>query len=354
MDYQGITSKKSLKLGFLFILCLIRCTLQQVKFEKELLNSEIIAQNPNIKVVSEPTIENPSLIFSAFKEIKTKETYNQTQIFKYKVSTPAWTSVIGTGLASSLTGFLLTKNGSVVLGRDLIALGTLPIIGTGFLSLITKKKISQSEELHTDLVPCGAEIWFQKNKLFEDLTLSSHLTKASEIWFPKNKLFEGQNDEIRTQRLDLSKHLNVLPGGRDIELTIITIDSPKIYQKLIVGKEVISYLKEQEEIRIQKEKEEQEREKQRKEEERRKEERALDKAVESLTAWDIASLRFAFNYASAEFQYIIIKQMAQALKIKTYGEFLNLPLRTQVWALREIARVYGGGVIPLQSFFRNY
>lgn len=101
-----------------------------------------------------------------------------------------------------------------------------------------------------------------------------------------------------------------------------------------------------------------ERERREAEERERKEERerqaraaaALDNVVASLSTWERAELVTRFMYANAGFQYLVARgNVAKALGISSYGEFLNLPLRSQVWAVRELARATCGEGQGLQA-----
>jgi len=77
---------------------------------------------------------------------------------------------------------------------------------------------------------------------------------------------------------------------------------------------------------------------------------ALDNVVASLDEWDRAQLVTQFKYADAGFQYLAATgNIAKALEISSYGDFLNLPLRSQVWAVREMVRATCGEGRGLQA-----
>jgi len=65
-------------------------------------------------------------------------------------------------------------------------------------------------------------------------------------------------------------------------------------------------------------------------------------------------LRVKLMYADAEFQAIVaMDRVAKPPGIKSYGDFLNLPMQTQVWALREIARMGGGQGFTASLFLQD-
>lgn len=79
----------------------------------------------------------------------------------------------------------------------------------------------------------------------------------------------------------------------------------------------------------------------------------LDRAVASLSDWDRAQLVTRFMYADAGFQLLIMEQFSASYGIRSYGDFLNLPLRSQVDIVRQLARLGGGEGYGASMFLQS-
>ncbi len=316
----------------LMILPCVHCSTHIVdRGNREKIDSEVVSQEQRLELVSEPTLVNPTAKLRSLEETQYRETFHQTTLFKREPSPWLRLGLLGTSLGAFLLAKDMTDRGFPEYATPTVTGGLVAAGGLGLsyvIPLFNRRKVERTEETRIDRKPLPVDV-----SIGSELLTSLH---------PDAQCYAS---------LSFLTYLDQLPRGRNFNVAARISDMPQHSTSFVVGKEMTLHLekerREEEERRERVERERclaEERKKQEEREKQRQKEIALARAAGSLDTWDIARLRTAFRYASAGFQYMVTQEaLGEALGVATYGDFLDLPLRSQVWALREIARVYGGG-----------
>ena len=192
-------------------------------------------------------------------------------------------------------------------------------------------------------------------------TVDTNLTKRPVLV----DVFDGERviaslcpDDNGIAEFPVREYLQSLPDTiHDLRLTLRTKGPDTLSRRFLLPKGAV--IQAREELRAEQARQAQEARERREAEERKRNEEgerqaraeaALADVVASLGTLERAELVTRFMYADAGFQYLVATgSIAKALGISSYGGFLSLPLRSQVWAIRELARASCGEGQSLQA-----
>jgi len=302
------------------------------------MGSRLLHEEARLEVLSEPTVESPTARFLSVHLSRSEVTRGETTMTRNKISNVGMLIIGGVGLATSLLSVGLENKGYpeyVVLSVSCI--GIAGVLAAGSALTFSWRRTSVTRTVDTTLT---------KRPIFVEV-LDDERVIAS--LYP---------DDNGIAEFPVREYLQALPDTiHDLRLTVRTKRPDTLSRSFLLPKGAVIQAREElraERVRqAQEERERREAEEREKKDERERQARAaaaLDNLVASLSRWDRAELMTRFMYADAGFQYLVATgNIAKALGIGSYGEFLNLPLRSQVWTVRELARATCGEGQSLQA-----
>ncbi|GEM_PF-2425526 len=334
-----IARHTTLALALGLALASMRCAVQVVNTKTAVVRSDTTELVTNLDVRSEPTSERPVARFRAYSTAFVKDTRVRTSTVKYRPVPAVWATTVAASLAGGVAYLWLSRSGRVVLGRDILAVSIGPLAGMALASLGTFRRTAtliDTSRLTTPLpvvVKCGGT---QVATLGPDsyggasLELKDHLgslpvltsdtvltVTAVGAQVPSRDLSltrAAYAAAIEAHRVDVEQQAR---AKRDMAAAIERARQDSIAQVRQAKQDSVARAY--------------------------RAAAALDRIVASLDETDLELLRRKLMYADAEFQAIVaMPRIAKPLGISSYGDFLGLPMRSRVWALREIAHMSGG------------
>ena len=317
------------------VLACLRCTTYVVSTTpRTLISSRPVHVETHLEVTTEPTEVKPSATFKSMKVTEFEDHFRETTVIQH------YPSLLGElAFAAGISAALLLAVDMNNKGFAQYATATKytagAIFGVGCLAELVGRtvnwtKASNGTEMRTKIEPVPL-------KVLDHDHVVANLSP----------------DEAGMAAFDLREHLSSLgEPPRDLTLTVRMEDTDSASRSLSVSRHVFASAVEQHRAEV--ERQERDAREQRLAQERaEREERerkaqaaaavaaALDNVVRSMDQWDRAQFTTALMYADAGFQYYVVDKCS-ALGIKTYGDFLNLPLRSQIDIVRQLAHMAGG------------
>jgi len=324
---------RCLALVVLAAVVLVQCSTHMVsRSEPTLVRSRSIDEEMRLDVLSEPTAESPMAMFLSVRLVRVEETHRETTVVRKEPR--GWavnllgfggglTALASGGLAQTypVYGTLLGCAGLAGVGFAILSgcgngLGRLRTtvnctVDTSLVRRPIPVEVVEGERIVATLVPDDSGIaefpvreYLQSLRdTLHDVTLTARTTRPdslSRTFFLPRVAITQACEELRAERVRQAREER---GRREAKAQ---------------AEEVLR-------------------------EQKRRATEALDNAVASLDDGDRVQLKLKFMYADVGFQYLVATgNLAKALGISTYGEFLELPLHSQIWALREVAGMGGG------------
>jgi hypothetical protein len=300
----------------------------------DLEGSRVMHSQLRLDVLTEPTVESPAARLVSTRESRVEQRFVQKTVFKRSLS--RWgmlgyltAASVGIGLAVDMNDKGFEKDAIVT------ASSSATILVAGLLldwvgPMINWTKTRVRVDTVTEIEPVSVQV-------LVDGRLAASLSPS----------------EQGMATFDLREQLTALGGSpRDLVLMARMQGTDTVSRSFSVSERVFASAVEQHRAEV--ERQEREAREQRlaqeraeREERERKAQAAaaaaaiLDNVVKSMDQWDRARFTTALMYADAGFQYYIVDK-GSALGIKTYGDFLNLPLRSQIDIVRQLAHMAGG------------
>jgi len=307
--------------------------------------SRVISEEPRLQVLAAPTAESPSARLLSTRLVRTVDNYEETTKVRRALEKECGASVVGgLGLAALLVGSGMQNKGYPEYeALPIVCLGVAGLglaVGTALGLDWPVTSIARKVDTSTAMKPVSIQVLD-----------GEHVIAGLDPDYNGIAVFSVQDHLDYFQDTLRDWTLTARMPEPDTLLRGFTLPSGAVIQARRDLKAEQARQAEQERERLKAEAAAREAERQQREQAAA----TLDNIVASLNSSDIADLDTRFRYADAGFQYMVASgNLSKALHINSYGEFLDLPLRSQVWALRELARTScGSGHLQASLFLQE-
>jgi hypothetical protein len=207
----------------------LRCTMQILSQREETVSSQPVCRKYDLQILREPTFDDPWMTFAAVREDSVKETKQKTIDFTRKPS-----EALRTGLGLSTMALAVLTSVALGYSREWTLVFGAPTIAVGVSFICAERmaergwsgqRVQRTSERRSQLTPCVVTVRADGKELGIVQT------------------------DATGRKFDISKCVDSLPTGRDVEFTLTVKEAPQVLKKVVVGEQVIAGLRGREEAR---------------------------------------------------------------------------------------------------------